>query len=257
MYWIKPLLAVSAAVLLLSANMSAAELKEPKLMASVTPVPSALLINAYRFMGKLKHFSIDAVTTSDDIWLDKMVVTYTHHVHMDLNRPGQLHISTSGDIKERDYYLNNGYFTVYDDLTRYYGMLEVPKNIDKALDYLFERYDVKTALANVLYSDLDRRIPPKDKGYYFGVSNVDDIPCHHIGFVGMAHEMQVWIEKGKYPLIRKFIIIDKTKSLMPRSGTVLRWRLDPKFDKSTFSFDKPSNAIEIDIKFPAKEEAAS
>jgi len=254
MHWTKPFFALMAGTLLLVGNASAAELKKPKLMARVAPVPSALLMNSYRYMGKLKHFSIDAVTTSDDTWLDEMVVTYTHHIHIDLKRPGQLRIITSGDLKEKEYYINNGHFTVYDALTNYYGELEVPKTVDQALDFLFEKYDVKTALANILYTDLDRRIPPKNKGYYFGMSDVDDVACHHIGFVSATQEFQVWIEADDKPLIRKFIIIDKTEPEMPRSGTQLRWNLDEKLDDGLFYFHPPKGAIKIDIE-PAGEGA--
>jgi hypothetical protein len=254
MKWMKPLLAVAAgAIMLVPATVSAStEVKEPQLMEGKIPVPAGLLINSYRYMGKLKHFSIDAVTTSDDEYLDEMVVTYTHWVHIDLKSPDNLHIAVSGDTKIKEYYISGKNFLVYDGLTNYYGELEVPQGIDKALDFLFDKYDVKSPLANILYTDLDKRIPPKDKGFYFGVSEVDDIPCHHIGFVTPTQEFQVWIEQGEHPLIRKFIIVDKTLSYLPRSGTVLRWNITPEFGKNTFVFDKPEGAMRINIE-PADE----
>ena len=238
---------------------AAEKLNAPKLMQQYAkaPVPSALLLRSYRYMGALKAFSIDAVTTSDDVYEGKMIVTYTHHVHIDLKRPNYLYVETSGDLKEKSYYLNNGYFTIYDQLTHYYGELEIPHNIDKALDFLFEKYDVKSPLANILYTDLDRRIPPKEKGYYFGHSDVDGIACHHLGFITPSYDYQVWIEEGERPLIRKFIIVDTTQPLLPRSGTVLRWHLDIKPDDARFQFNKPSDAIKIDITAAQKKEGRS
>ena len=211
------------------------------------PLPSAILMDAYRYLGKLPQFSIDAVTTNDDEFQNKMLVTYTHWVHIDLQRPGRLHISVDGDLKERSFYLNDGRFAIYDEVLGYYGTLQLPKNIDAALDTLFEQYDIKTALANVLYSDLYKRIPPKQKGYYFGLSDVDDAVCHHIGFINEVQEIQFWIEQGERPLIRKFIVIDKTEALLPRSGTILRWNLTPRFNGKVFAFTPPENAIEIPV----------
>jgi hypothetical protein len=250
----KTLLAVAVGMTMLTAAPATASegVKQPKLMDGVIPVPSALLMQSYRYMGKLKEFTIDAVTTSDDAYLDEMVVTYTHWVHIDMKRPDHLHIAVSGDTKIKEYYISGKNFLVYDGLTNYYGELEVPQGIDKALDFLFEKYDVKSPLANILYTDLDKRIPPKDKGFYFGISEVDDIPCHHIGFVTETQEFQVWIEQGEHPLIRKFIIVDKTLSYLPRSGTVLRWNITPEFGKNTFVFDMPKGAVKIDIE-PADE----
>jgi hypothetical protein len=249
------LIAVSALLGTTVLAVSSADVTSPKLMTRTVPVASSLLTNSYRYMGKLKRFAIDAVTTNEDIYTDKMVVTYTHHIHIDLNRPNELHIETHGDLKNRDYYINRGHFTVYDKDLNYYGTLEVPVKVDDALDFLFEKFDIKTSLANILYTDLYNRIPPKSKGYYFGVSDVDDIPCHHIGFLTATQEFQVWIEIGEHPLIRKFIVIDKTVDFRPRSGTILRWDLQPKFNKSTFIFEKPKGAIQINIE-PASEEEA-
>jgi|GEM_PF-1470718 len=249
MKWIKPLCTAMLATALAvpAAATVSTEIKTPKLMEGKRPVPSALLMNAYRYMGKLKRFSIDAVTTSDDNYMDRMVVTYTHWVHMDVQRPSKLHIGVSGDLKAKEYYINGKHFTVYDALTNYYGTLEIPEGIDKALDFLFEKYDVKSPLANILYSDLYRRIPPKDKGYYFGISEVEDTPCHHIGFVTPTQEYQVWIASGERPVIRKFVIIDKTEPFFPRSGTVLRWHFDEKASENLFRFDMPKGAVKIDI----------
>jgi hypothetical protein len=257
MKWMKPLLfAAVGVIMLIPVTVSAStEVQTPKLIEEKTPVPAGLLVNSYRYMGKLKHFSIDAVTTSDDEYLDKMVVTYTHWVHLDVQRPGRLHISVSGDTKVKEYYINGKNFLVYDKLTNYYGELEVPQGIDQALDFLFDKYDVKSPLANILYTDLEKRIPPKEKGFYFGISDVDDIPCHHIGFATETQEYQVWIEQGEKPLIRKFIIVDKMLPYLPRSGTVLRWNTTKKFDKNTFAFDIPKGAVKIDIEPADKWEA--
>jgi hypothetical protein len=90
-----------------------------------------------------------------------MLVTYTHWVHIDLKRPDKLHIKISGDLKSKEYFIDQKRFTVYDALTSYYGQLEVPQGIEKALGFLFEKYDVKSPLANILYSDLERKIPLK------------------------------------------------------------------------------------------------
>jgi hypothetical protein len=211
------------------------------------PLPSSIVMNAYRYLGSLKHFSVEAVTTNDDYFKKEMIATFTHHVHIDLQRPGKLHIDVAGDLKNRSFYLNDGHFVIYDESLDYYGVLQEPKEIDTALDALFDKYDIKTPLANILYSDLYKRIPPKNKGYYFGISEVDGKLCHHIGFSSEVEEIQFWIETGVRPLILKFIVIDKTHKYLPRSGTVLRWDLHPKFNEKTFAFTPLEKTIQISI----------
>ena len=235
-------------IILLTAVLAASgNTVKASLIERAKPIPSALLLNAYRYVGSLRAFSIDAITTNDDYFQGEMVATFTHWTHIDLLRPGRLYVQVHGDLKHRSFYLDYGHFTVYDETLDYYGKLELPKTIDAALDTLFETYDIKTALANILYTDLAKRIPPKEKGYYFGISDVEGVACHHIGFKNEVQEIQFWIEKGKRPLIRKFIVIDKTEKYLPRSGTLLHWSLKPKFSTGVFDFIPSGDVIEIPI----------
>jgi len=245
------LLSLQMSTVILFASSDASETVRTK---TLYPLPAAIIMDAYRYLGKLNRFSIDAVTTNDDYFHDEMIATFTHQIHIDLQRPGKLYIAVNGDLKNRNFYLNEGHFTIYDEDLDYYGKLEVARKIDTALDDLFEKYDIKTALANILYSDLDKRTPPKDKGYYFGISEVDDVACHHIGFTNDVQEIQLWIEKGVRPLIRKFIVIDKTEKYLPRSGTILHWDLHPKFRDKLFTFIPMDTTVEIAIEAYEKEE---
>jgi len=241
-FYILLILEMSGAVLFASSDVNRAVRTK-----TLYPLPSAIVMKAYRYLGRLQAFSVDAVTTNDDVFQGKILVTYTHWVHIDLQRPGKLYIKVDGDLKNKRFYLNNGDFTIYDKDLNYYGKLDLPKKIDAALDALFEKYDIKTALANILYSDLYKRIPPQEKGYYFGLSDVEDTSCYHLAFANAIKEIQVWIEKGERPLIRKFIVIDKTEPLLPRSSTVLHWKLKPHFGKKHFMFAPPENAWEIPV----------
>jgi hypothetical protein len=220
---------------------------------TLSAVPSAILLDAYKYLGTLQDFSVDAVTNNDDYIKNKVIVTFTHQIHIDLQRPNKLYVSVDGDLKSKSYYINNGNFTVFNKDLNYFGKLNVPKNLDNALDFLFEKYDIKTALANILYSDLDKRIPPKDKGFYFGISDIDSIECHHIAFAYNNQEIQLWIEKGDKPLIRKFSIIDKSEAFLPRSTTTLKWKVNSKLIEEIFVFEAPKEAIQIDIQANTEE----
>jgi len=211
------------------------------------PVASAILMDAYRYLGSLKYFSFDAITTNDDIFHDLMLKEYTHKVHVDILRPNKLQMHISGDIKNRSTYIFNDDFTIIDHDLNYYGKLQIPKTIDSALDHLYEKFNIKSPLANLLYTDLDKRIAPKENGHYFGTTQVDGKMCHYLGFANDERELQVWIEKGKTPLIRKFSIIDKDEKFDLRSTTLLRWDIKPYFKRKHFLFNTPKDAVQISI----------
>ena len=212
-----------------------------------SPVASSILMDAYRYLGSLDRFSFNAVTSNDDVYRDTMLVSYQHKVEVSLQRPDKLRVHVFGDLKNRSTYLLDDTFTLINNEHHFYGQVQVPKTIDSVLDHLFENFNIKTPLANLLYTDLDKRLPPKHKGYYFGTTLIDGKMCHHIGFTNENRELQVWIEKGQTPLIKKFVIIDKTEKLNPRSATLIRWDIHPRFDENHFRFKAPEGAVKISV----------
>ncbi len=225
--------------------LSGVEAENNKKIKTTHPIASAILMDAYHYLGSLEYFSFDAITTNDDIFRGLMLKEYTHKVHIDMLRPNKLQMHISGDIKNRSTYILNDNFTIIDHKLNYYGELKIPKTIDTALDYLYERFNIKSPLANLLYTDLDKRIAAKKNGHYFGSTYIDGKNCHYIGFVNDHRELQVWIEKGKIPLIRKFSIIDKSGKINLRSTTLIEWNIKPYFKRKHFQFNAPRDAVKI------------
>ncbi len=216
-------------------------------------VANKILDRAYRYIGGLDKFAFEGITVNDDLIDNKMIVEVKHRVFVKVDRPGDLMVDIEGDTKNRRIYLHKGKFTIYNKEKNYYGVLKTPQTIDDTLDYIFDHYDIKTPLANILYSDIATRLKPQSKGYYFGISNVGKTVCDYIGFSNSKEEFQVWIARGKTPLILKFIIIDKTAKRELRSSTVLRWYKNAKSNSDQYVFNAPANAIKINIEVPEGE----
>jgi len=217
-------------------------------------IANKILDRAYRYVGSLDKFAFDAVTVNDDLINNKMIVEVKHRVIVKADRPGDMLIDIAGDTKNRRIFLHKGEFTIYDKENNYYGMLKTPKHIDKTLDFLFEHYDIKTPLANLLYSDIAKRLKPQSKGHYFGISNVGKTLCDYVGFSNSKEELQLWIARGKNPVIRKFIIIDKTGKRELRSTTILRWYKNSKSHVDQYVFRAPRNALKVNIEVPEEKE---
>jgi len=211
-------------------------------------VANEILERAYTYAGSLDRFSIDAFTINDDLQ-ENMIVEVKHITKVVVDRPGKLYIATRGDGKNKNLYLNKGNFTIYDLDHHYYAQLKTPGNIDDALDYLFDRYDIKTPLANILYSDIAKRLKPTTQGHYFGLTRIRNVLCHYIGFSNKNSELQMWVEAKGEPRIIKFTIIDKTGKREMRSTSWLRWnRKMPGKDYSVFH--APGYAVKINIEVP-------
>jgi len=252
--WKNKLLALSIVGALFTGTTSLLCAQEAPYILHAPSVANKILDRAYRYVGSLDKFAFDAVTANDDLIEDKMIVEVKHRVIVKVDRPGNMLVDISGDTKNRRSYLHEGQFTMYDKEKNYYGMLRTARTIDGTLDYIFDRYDIKTPLANLLYSDVVKRLKPQSKGYYFGISNVGKTLCDYVGFSNSKEELQLWIARGKTPVIRKFIIIDKTGKRELRSTTILRWYKNSKSRQDQYVFKAPANALKINIEVPEEKE---
>jgi hypothetical protein len=85
-------------------------------------------------------------------------------------------------------------------------------------------------------------------GGYVGLSNVSGVKCHHLVFQAEETDWQIWIENGKTPLPRKFIITSKWTAGAPQFTAVLsNWDVSPKHKDNLFTFVVPSGAVKINF----------
>jgi len=211
-----------------------------------------ILEKAYRFLEEQPAFSLEALTISEDSFKGKMVIEVHTHLKVALDRQGKIRVDVDGDSKQRSYLLKKGEFLAWDRTLNLYGKLKTPVGNDKALDYLFDKYGIAAPLANLLYSDLRKRLMPQARGYYFGMRKLRGHWCHYLGFVNRQKEFQVWVRAGGVPLIDRFVVIDKTTKLRLHSATDLTWSSLGQVAGDPFTLNLPSDARRIPIE-PAEE----
>lgn len=169
-----------------------------------------------------------------------------HQIAIKVNRPGQFRIDVTGDIRNRSNYLNNGQYTVYDHNKKMYLHLETPKKIDDALDDLFDRFEIKSPLAQLLYTNMGDRIKFK-QSQNFGIVDLKGVECHYLAFTDKVKEVHVWITTGDTPLVKHFIVKDKTSKNNAYKEATIYWEDAKTISPSDFVFSIPKNAQEVFI----------
>jgi len=235
--------------LLLGGLVLSASEPEPSLMRDMTPWK--LLERAYRYLERQPAFTLEATTVNEDLVQGGVVTEVRHRIRVDLQRPGRIRVRVQGDSKNRDYLMLRGKFIVWDRQYRLYGELDTPKTVDGTLDFLYDRYGITTPLANLLYSDLHRRLKPRAKGYYFGLRLLNGVWCHYLAFDNAEKELEVWIRAEGPPRIRRFVIIDKSTKYRLHSATTIRWISMGRVEGRPFEALPPKGAHRIPIE-PAK-----
>ena len=170
-----------------------------------------------------------------------------HTVSVKVNRPNQLRVDVTGDIRNRSNYLNNGQYTIYDHDKNYYLHLETPKSIEKTLDAIYDKFEIKAPLAQLIYTKMGNRIK-FDRSKNFGIVDLAGVECHYIALSDKYKEVHVWITTGETPLVKHYRIIDKTSDNNAYKSTTIHWKNSNTVSANDFVFVKPKNAEEVFIK---------
>jgi len=254
----KKLLGITGAVLLsTSMTLSAAEdvtaavaESGKKTQAQAGISAKELVKKSYKYLGSLKHYAYKATIVNEDEYADHMMLYITHNYSVAVQRPDKVRIQVRGDVENRNTIMNNGKVSIYDLETNKYAEIPVEDDIDDALDTLIDDYGLSIPLTQLLYSDTAVSLEDdlEGDGYYFGTVNVDGKPCYYVGFPGKEWDIQLWIEKGDRPLIRRAAFVDKMMKGQPRSMIKVSWNIDEIPDQNVFTFTVPKGAMKVEVK---------
>ena len=197
--------------------------------------------NAYAHIGSMDRYALSA-TISDNETIDGETTSYRQDVSVKVDRPGNYRSDTKGDIKDRSTYLHKGQFTMIDHGFGFYSQLNTPEGIDETLDYLYDKFGIRTALSTLIYSDMGKRVKFK-KNKYFGTVDVAGVECDYVAFKNDSKEIHVWVTTGDKPLVKTLSIIEGDT----RINATLAWDTDPRFSKSDFVFKAPKGTTKITI----------
>ncbi|MCD6212071.1 MAG: DUF2092 domain-containing protein [Sulfurovum sp.] len=205
-----------------------------------------ILNKAYQYVGAMDKYAFTAVVTDDEIQEGKTTEKYKHTVSVKVDRPGKLRVDVTGTVKNRSNYLNDGSYTMIDHGFNYYGQIKTPKTIDGTLDVLFEKFGIKAPLAQLMYSDMDKRVKFRTSKY-FGIKDVAGVECDYVAFKNRTREIHVWIATGDKPLVKTYSIIDTYGDAASRIDTSITWNENAKISDSDFVFVAPKGSSKISV----------
>ncbi|WP_415407943.1 DUF2092 domain-containing protein [Sulfurovum sp. CS9] len=205
-----------------------------------------ILNNAYQYIGGMDKYAFTAVVIDDEMQDGETTEKYKHTVSVKVDRPGKLRVETTGTVKNRSNYLNEGSYTMIDHGHNYYGQIKTPKTIDASLDVLFEKFGIRAPLAQLIYSDMDKRVKFRTSKY-FGTKDVAGVECDYVAFKNGTKEVHVWIATGDKPLVKSYSIIDTSTDSASRINTSVTWNTNANTSDSDFVFVAPKGSSKISV----------
>jgi hypothetical protein len=211
------------------------------------PDPFQVLQKMCDLLKSQQQFTYKAEVADDQVYAGGKKLQYGIDMETFVRRPDHLRVNAEGDLVNKQFFFNGKTITLYDKDDNVYGTLEVPPNIESALEKADKEFGVRVALTDLASPHLCQLIRKKAKhSLYVGLHKVRGVPCHHLAFDSDEVQLQLWIDAGGKPLPRKVVMNYKTLPASPQWTAYLSdWNFSPQLNDSLFVFTPPQGAEKI------------
>jgi hypothetical protein len=176
-------------------------------------------------------------------------LTFFGHTDIALERPNKLRAQIGGDIPPFRITYDGTKVWAFDPDKNLYARSEAPATIDETLKILMETAGVQFPASDFMFSD-PYAVMTKGviSAFVVGVSEVDGHPTDHLAFMGPGANWEIWIDRGKEALPRRFAVTYKEATNFPRFRVeFFDWKLNPKLPAGEFEFKPPKAAKQIEF----------
>ena len=193
------------------------------------PDPRQILQKMCDFLKSQQKFTYKAEVADEQVYYGGKKLQYGIDMETFVQRPDRLRVNAQGDLVDKQFFFNGKTITLYDKEDNVYGVLEVPPDIESALDKANKEFGVRVALTDLASPTLCDHIGKRIKhSLYVGLSKVRGVPCHHLSFDGDNAQVQLWIDAGDQPLPRKVVLTHKKLPGSPQwSAYLTDWNFSP------------------------------
>lgn len=221
----------------------------PAQETGVDPRADQILREMSAYLGGLKEFAFLAdVTLEEEV--SGALVELGNRLDVCVRRPDGIWASRRGDSGHQEAYFDGKTLTIADPDKGYYAQSTTPPDIESALDFAHEKLGVTMPMADLLFSNSHGALTADTQaGFYAGEHPIRGIPCHHLVFVqNSGLEWQMWIEKGRMMVPRKFVIRQPQEAGSGRYEAIFSdWQIDALLPNRLFTYEAPVEAKKIDF----------
>lgn len=199
------------------------------------------------FTASLDQFQIRGEVSGDARLDAGLIVSNAADVTITVDRPGSLHIKSFDGVNVQEIYINGGMLTVFGTQNNFYARAAVPEDIEQAMRYAIETFDLDLPLAELIFADsaLELMTGQDTVLYLTDKSRIRGVDCHQLAIRGAEVDVQLWVEEGPRPAPRKIQMTMKWEGGSPRHVAMLEFSEVEELDAALFEFKAPEGATEI------------
>jgi hypothetical protein len=193
----------------------------------------------------------NAFSFKAEVWEDFVSaghkVSTTKTIETQVLRPNRLRMETRGADRSRGFWYDGKSLTVLDRVRNLYGTVAVPDTIEKVLDAAREKLGINLPLEDLLVADPYASVMAAVRSSAsFGKADILGTTCQHIAFSTESVDLQLWIQEGPSPLLRKLVITYKQEDTAPQFTAIFSdWKFAEKTPAEAFVFTPNKGEMKI------------
>ena len=238
-------LAQCIAVVVLGAGSLAAQAQPDGL----DPEAQRILKSATDFLARQQRFSVDTRNTLEVVLKSGQKVEFNHTARQSVQRPNKLRSERTGDLVEQQFVYDGRSLTLRNLKNDVYAQVSAPDTLEGMLDFARESLDIVAPAGDLVYANAyDILMDGVTQSFVVGKSVIEGVRCDQLAFRAPHVDLQVWVQEGPRPLVRRYVITTRDLPNAPQFAvTVTKWNLQPKFGPQTFSFVPPSGHKKVEF----------
>jgi hypothetical protein len=212
----------------------------------VDPAALQILKSMTDYMDKLKQFSVAVQSEIEDLYSPGHRVDYDLKARVTVKRPNKLLAVRTGETMSQSFFYDGKTLTLYNPVEKVYATQPAPETIEGAVTLARETIGIVFPAADLVYRNAFPLLT-KDLtlAVVVGKATIGGVTCDHLLFSHPGADFQVWVEEGKRPLPRKYLVTETdTPALLSVSAVLGEWNEAPDVGDAQFAFVPPKGASE-------------
>jgi hypothetical protein len=221
----------------------------------IDPAAEDAVLAMQSYLAQVNSARIKASFTEETVFDDTHKIQFGGTVTLGVERPSRMFITARSDMWNRDYYLDNGAFVMFDHDVNVYATLSLPSKLRDAGTKLWKTYQMQLpGLELISEQGGELLLEGSDEVFYVGPAMVRGQKCHHLAGSMETMDWQLWIAASGDPLPVKYILTDLDIPLAPQFTIAFEsWETGVKIPESAFDFQPPEGSEKIEVLLPGEE----
>jgi hypothetical protein len=209
----------------------------------------AMLEEASDYLATLKTYAFEAEFAYDAVQTTGQKLEFGGTREILVRRPDRVRsIARDREGSEATLYFDGKTIAVDLPDENAYVLVEKSGTLNEIIDYIVNDLGTPMPFDDLVYENFYARLAPLvTHGFVVGEETVGGVLCTHLAFTTEGADVEVWIDAGERPLIRRFVIgYDRARRPQFRAQ-IREWDLSPRARDSAFTYRPPKGAERLSV----------